>query len=278
MPKNAKLIHSIMSRFALHSVPRSGSSWVGAVLNKHPDINYFFQPLFSNSFAPTLTDKSSYEDIIKFYDELRNTNDSFVQQLRFGEQNHLRNKDSNNILYKEVRYHHIVENLLQKDPTIKIIGLIRNPLGVINSWLKAPKEFRRDLKWNELDEWKNAHKKNLNKEEEFNGFNKWKETSLLFERLSTMYPDSFYLIQYSELLHNSTIAFEGILKHLNLEMHEDMLSFIDRTKSSSINNIDSYSIHRIKTVDDGWKTQLNPIIVKAIQNELKDSILEKYLL
>ena len=278
MSKNAKLILSIMSRFALHSVPRSGSSWVGAVLNNHPEINYLFQPLFSNSFAPTLTDKSSYEDIIKFYDELRNTNDSFVKQLRFGEQNYLRNKDSNNILYKEVRYHHIVENLLQKDPTIKIIGLIRNPLGVINSWLKAPKEFRRDLKWNELDEWKNAHKKNLGKEEEFNGFNKWKETTLLFERLSTMYPDNFYLIQYSELLQNTTIAFEGVLNHLNLEMHEDMLSFLDKTKSTAINDLDSYSIHRIKSLDDGWKTQLNPIIVKAIQNELKDSILEKYLL
>ena len=39
MSKNAKLILSIMSRFALHSVPRSGSSWVGAVLNKHPEID-----------------------------------------------------------------------------------------------------------------------------------------------------------------------------------------------------------------------------------------------
>ena len=93
-----------------------------------------------------------------------------------------------------------------------------------------------------------------------------------------MYPNSFYLIQYSELLHNSNTAFEGILNHLNLEMHEDMLSFIDKTKSTSLNNLDSYSIHRIKTLDDDWKTQLNPIIVKAIQNELKDSILEKYLL
>ena len=278
MSKNAKLIFSVMRRFALHSVPRSGSSWVGAVLNKHPEINYFFQPLFSNSFTPTFSDQSSYEDIIGFYNELRNTNDSFVQQLRYGEQNHFRNKDSHNILYKEVRHHHIVENLLQKDPTIKIIGLIRNPLGVINSWLKAPKEFRRDLKWNELEEWENAHKKNLDKKEEFNGFNKWKETALLFERLSTMYPERFYLIQYSDLLHNTTSAFEGVLNHLNLEMQENMMSFIDETKKPSINKNDSYSIHSIKTVDDGWKTQLNPIIVKTIQNELKDSVLEKYLL
>jgi hypothetical protein len=57
-----------------------------------------------------------------------------------------------------------------------------------------------------------------------------------------------------------------------------MLSFLDKTKSTAINDLDSYSIHRIKSLDDGWKTQLNPIIVKAIQNELKDSILEKYLL
>ena len=141
-----------MKRFALHSVPRSGSSWVGAVLNKHPEINYFFQPLFSNTFKPTLTEDSTYKDILTFYKELRDTNDPFVQQLRFGEQNKSRNKSANNLLYKEVRYHHIIANLIEKDPTIKVIGLIRNPLAAINSWLNAPREIRKELQWNELEE------------------------------------------------------------------------------------------------------------------------------
>lgn len=37
------------------------------------------------------------------------------------------------IVYKEVRYHHIIKNLLLKDSSIKIIGIIRNPLATINS-------------------------------------------------------------------------------------------------------------------------------------------------
>ena len=267
-----------MKRFALHSVPRSGSSWVGAVLNKHPEINYFFQPLFSNTFKPTLTEHSTHKEILKFFKELQNTNDSFVQQLRFGEPNKSRNKHANRILYKEVRYHHIITNLLEKDPTIKIIGLIRNPLATINSWLEAPKEFRKDLCWNTLEEWQYASKKNEGKKEEFNGFYKWKETALLFERLKTLHPENFHLVTYAELLADTAHGFNGILNHLSLDMHDKVLQFINETKNSSMNNKDAYSIHRIKSVDDTWKTQLNPIIVQSIQTELKDSILEKYLL
>jgi hypothetical protein len=277
MSNHAQLFITVMNRFALHSVPRSGSSWVGAVLNKHPEINYFFQPLFSNSFKPSLDEWSSKEDIVHFYNALQNSNDSFVQQIRFGEKNGNRNKHAVNILYKEVRYHHIIENLIKKDPSIKIIGLIRNPLATMNSWLNAPKEFRKDLLWDELEEWKYAEKKNNGKIEEFNGFLKWKETTLLFEKLSSLYPKNFYIAKYSELLSDTCYAFEKILNYLNLEMHETILKFINETKSSENHNPSTYSIYRIKKMDNDWKSQLNPIIVKEIMNEMNHPILIKYL-
>ncbi|NJL77038.1 MAG: hypothetical protein HC892_20515 [Saprospiraceae bacterium] len=81
---------------------------------------------------------------------------------------------------------------MNQDKGVKIVGLIRNPLSVINSWLKAPKEFKRELGWNELEEWRYAPSKNLDRKEEFNGFEKWKEVALLFIQLQQVYPEKIY--------------------------------------------------------------------------------------
>ena len=96
--------------------------------------------------------------------------------------------------------------------------------------------------------------------------------------MKALYPKNFYLVTYADLLTDKVLGFNGILNHLSLEMHDKVLDFINETKNPSMNSKDSYSIHRVKSLDDAWKTQLNPIIVESIQTELRDSILEKYLL
>ena len=265
-----------MNRFALHSVPRSGSSWLGAVLSNHPEVNYFFQPLFSKSFSSQLDINSSLEEIIEFYSQLYSSNDSFINQISLGKANDTKNNLARNILYKEVRYHHLLHNLLVKDPEIKIIGLVRNPLSTINSWLNAPKEFRKDLNWKELEEWRTAPKKNRNRDEEYNGYEKWKETTLLFEKLDSLYTNRFKLVKYSDLINNSTESFENIFHFMNLELHPKVLTFLSKTNSE--NNNDSYSIYRKDASDDQWKTQLNPIIIQEIQKDLLNLGLENYLL
>ena len=57
---------------------------------------------------------------------------------------------------KMVRYHHLVEKLLKEIDQIKIIGIVRNPCAVINSWFKAPREFNKE--WDPLEEWRYATK------------------------------------------------------------------------------------------------------------------------
>lgn len=71
---------------------------------------------------------------------------------------------------------------------------------MINSWLNAPKEFKKELGWEELEEWRYAPKKNSVGLEEFNGFEKWKEVAHLFEKLQIKFPDRFYLIKYDDLI------------------------------------------------------------------------------
>jgi len=265
-----------LNRFALHSVPRSGSSWVGAVLSHHPEVNYFFQPLFSTSFTNQLKTNSSFEDIKYFYSQLSTSKDSFINQISFGKENKTKNHNASNILYKEVRYHHLIQNLLTQDPEIKIIGLVRNPLSTINSWLNAPKEFRKDLNWKELEEWRYAPKKNKNRIEEFNGYEKWKDTTLLFEKLQSIYPNRFKLIRYSDLINDSIKSFDDIFRFMNLEMNVKVLSFLSETNSK--NNNDVYSVYRKDAKDDLWKTQLNPKIIQEIQKDLLNLELETYLL
>ena len=87
---------------------------------------------------------------------------------------------------------------------------MRSPYAVINSFLNAPREFRKDLGWDELSEWQYANKKNLDRPEEFYGYAKWKEVALLFQKLKEEYPDRFYLVKYNELLSDTLKEVERI--------------------------------------------------------------------
>ncbi|MFB6317429.1 sulfotransferase [Saccharicrinis sp. FJH54] len=268
-----------MKRIAIHSVPRSGSSWLGSIFDSHPNVAYRFQPLFSYTHKSQLRPKSSFDDINTFFEDILNTKDSLVLQKEA-----ISNKlvpeftknEPTHIVYKEVRYHHILENLLKTDPEIKVIGLVRNPCAVINSWIKAPKEFRKNEGWKIKDEWRCAPKKNADKPEEFNGFEKWKEVTLLFHKLNAEFPERFYLLKYDSLLQNTQNAVEQLFNFCDLEVPEQTSSFI--TASRSIHNSDnSYSVYRIKDNDLNWENELPNAISSQIKEELKRTQLEIYL-
>ena len=166
-----------MKKVAIHSVPRSGSTWLGQIFNSHPDVAYRYQPLFSYAFKDRLNDHSTMEEIRKFFEELSLSQDKFLLQIEEGSLSNKypvfeKNLPPTHVVYKEVRYHHIVENLLKQDNEILVIGLVRNPMAVMHSWLKSPREFRRDLGWDVMEEWRSGASKNAGKIEEFYGFDK----------------------------------------------------------------------------------------------------------
>jgi Sulfotransferase domain len=270
-----------LNRIIIHSVPRSGSTWLGEIFNSNEKTLYKLQPLFSYAFKDRLNENSSKDEIDLFFKELVLKKDNFLDQTDKKEKGVIptfnKNKPSNFIIYKEVRYHHILRNLLEKDNELKVIGLVRNPLSVINSWLRAPKEFRKELGWSELEEWRFAAKKNLNKPEEFNGFEKWKEVTLLFEELLIEFPDRFYLVKYNELVTNTVQEVKNLFDFCDLNLTEQTLIFINKS-SNTDQSAEAYSVFRSKQVDDKWKFQLNPIIIFEIQKDLKETKLEKYLL
>jgi Sulfotransferase domain len=271
----------LINHIAIHSVPRSGSTWLGEILNSNEKTIYKYQPLFSYAFKDRLTKNSSKQDIECFFNDLVKLKDDFLDQREERVKGQapifVKNDSAEFIVYKEVRHHYILKNLLEKDKKIRVIGLIRNPLSTINSWLRAPKEFKKELGWNELEEWKFAQKKNLNKEQEFNGFEKWKEVALMFEELKQKYPTKFYLIKYSDLLNNTEQKVKELFDFCGLDFTEQTSYFIKKSSNTDHSN-EAYSVFRKNQSNDKWKTQLNPKIASVINMEIKEEGLNKYLI
>lgn len=269
-----------MRKIAIHSVPRSGSSWVGQIFNSSPSVNFKFQPIFSYAFKDYLTESSSVKEINTFFKSIKESNDSFLLQQDKVESGvypkFKKNKKVTHVVYKEVRYHNILENMMAIDPDVIVVGIVRNPYAVISSFLKSPREFRKDLGWNELDEWRCAKNKNMDKPEEFYGYEKWKEVVFLFQRLKKLYPSRFYYVKYEDLLTSTRTEVEKIFSFCDIEVTSQTNSFL--MQSSTINNDDTYSVYKKKNRDDAWKGSLNPIIIEAISKDLADFKLDDFMI
>ena len=266
-----------MKRIAIHSAPRSGSSWLGQILNSSPKVCFRFQPLFSYAFKDYLNDKSSREDVIDFFENIAKSLDDFLLQkdkIENGEYPSFAKDDEfTHIVYKEVRYHNILENLLVQDEDLKVIGLVRNPFAVISSFLNSAREFRKDLGWIEAEEWRLAEKKNKNKDEEYFGFEKWREIYFLFIELKRRYPDRFLLVIYDDLIEDTVNQVKKIFKFCDLEINEQTYSFIQRSNVSAREAV--YSVYRDKKQDINWVSTLDKVIQNMIELDLqKNGIVE----
>jgi len=268
-----------MKRIAIHSVPRSGSSWVGQIFNSSPSVIFKFQPLFSYALKSFLNENSSKQEIDRFFKKLTIIKDDFIdqiEQINNGNYPIFSKTEPEIICYKEVRYHYILENLLEKDEDIKIIGIVRNPYAVISSWLKASKEFKKELNWKELEEWRFAPKKNNCRIEEYNGYEKWKEVAGMFLDFEKKFPNNFYLLKYSDLLANTQDSVKKIFSFCEIEYSPQTERFI--SESLTTNKTDAYSVYKKKNkVDIEYKKFLNVEIINEISKDIKNTELEKFL-
>lgn len=260
-----------MKKIAIHSVPRSGSTWLGCIFDSHPEVIYKFQPLFSYKFKGFLNELSSKERIEEFFFKIANTSDIFLDQEKDKSLNLVPSFKKNRnaisscktVVYKEVRYHYILKNLLEKDDAIRVIGLVRNPLSVISSWLKAPSGFRVEKGWKIEEEWRFAPKKNLDKPEEFFGFEKWKEVMYLFECLKRQYPDRFYLLNYADLLKDKIKIVKNLFSFCQLNFPQQTYDYLRQSLIQK--NEEAYSVFKEKDKDDKWENNLPDYIIDSIK-------------
>ncbi len=265
-----------MRNIGIFGVPRSGTSWLAHIFNSHPDVALRFQPLFSYGHKGSLSTHSSAEEIRTFFKDIFRTEDAFTLMKSEMQKNYPVFKKSpqpTHTIFKETRYLHVVENILTQCSEVRIIGVVRNPLAVLASWVSAPREFNRE--WNIYSEWRNAPSKNQNRLEEFYGFEKWKEFAsacLLFRR---QFPHQFLLVRYDELNKRPFDTTKKLFNFSGLEICEQVEDFLIASKSR--HDSDPYSVFRAKASDNLWKKALPNEIVKQVASELKHTPLDIFL-
>ena len=264
---------------SIHGAPRSGTTWIGQIIDSSPNIRYKYQPLFSDSFKDRLNVRSSVDEIRNFFDELYSFKDEYLdreKEKRNGihERFLMKNDNPEFLLMKHVRYHYLIPYLLSKIDNIKFIGIVRNPCSVLNSWRKSPAEFR-DIDGDFMREWRFAAKRTEFKPEEYFGFHKWKELSKLFLTMQELYSDKFYLLQYENIVNNTVDEIKKIFDFIGLDFHAQTESFI--LKSKSIHNNNVYSTFKGNKIVDDWKSELDPKIIKEIYTELDNTEFKRLL-
>lgn len=265
-----------MNKIAIFGVPRSGTTWLSQILNSHPDVALRFQPLFSYGHKGTLSEHSSAQEVQIFFEDILRTKDAFALMTTEPQKNFPTFQKSiapTHIVFKETRYLHVIENMLSQCADIKIIGIVRNPLAVLASWMQAPKEFKSE--WDINSEWRSAASKNQNRPEEFYGFEKWKTIAEAFLRFRNQFPQQFLLVRYDELNRKPLDTTKEIFDFCELQVCDQVADFLDASKSR--HDTDPYSIFRAKANDDSWQGVLPDELVKQIRSELKHTPLDIFL-
>ena len=265
-----------MKKIAIFGVPRCGSSWLSQIFNSHPHVAMRFQPLFSYEHKSRLSANSSAGEILDFFNQIHKSRDAFVlmtSDLHKHYPSFSKSSIPTHIAFKETRYLHIIQNILQQCSEIKIIGIVRNPLATLASWMQAPKEFYTE--WDIHAEWRKAPSKNQNRPEEFFGFDKWKEVAEHFIQFGSQYPDQFKMLRYEQLNSNPLETATNLFKFCSLQMHPQVLKFIKSSKS--VHDASPYSVFRAKANDQQWRYILPEDIVQEIRREMSGTILQTFL-
>ena len=267
---------------SIHGVPRSGTSWLGQIFNKHSEVVYKFQPLFAYRFKDRLSLGSSPDEIRAFLDELYKVNDDDFISGKWPPSNNdparvntaiYKNEQPRVMVLKEVRYHHLIEKFICAVPDLKIVGIVRNPCAVINSWLQSPKEFHGE--WDVMAEWEHAPAKNQGRIEEYFGYAKWKELTLVFLGFIQKYPENFFLVQYEELVLEPVKLIEQVFAFGGLNMEAQVVDFIQASQNHHVD--DAYAVYKSPSVKDRWRHELDPRISEAIITDLQGTMLERFL-
>lgn len=261
---------------AIHGVPRSGTSWLGQLFNSSPRVAYRYQPFFSYAFRGRIDEDSSPVDVQAFFSDLLASNDPFVLQTgsaRMAEKAPaFDKKDATHLVYKEVRFHSLLPHLMSVSPPMRVIGIVRDPRSVLASWARAPREF--DPSWELKSEWRNAMKKNAGLEENWFGFERWKDFANLMLSLESQYPSRVRLIRYEDLVAAPLDELASLMSFCNLELDNQSLQFVK--DSTSQDDGDTYGVFRRRALGSP-APNLSPDIGRMIVEELRSTPLFQFL-
>jgi hypothetical protein len=231
----------IPRQVAIFGCPRSGTSWLGQLFNAHEAVAYRYQPLFSYEFKNWFGERGvSAESLDAFAQALLGAQSDFVlQDLRPPKVPPI-----THLVWKEVRYHALMPLLAALPGLHKLIYIHRPALQVINSWYRAPKEFRagQDIH----AEYLHAPSKNTDPCE-YNGFLKWKESLALALAVKAAQPGKVVFVSYDRLRADAPGQMGALLDEVGLAMTDQVLGFI--AASTTQHHDDAYSVFRSREAE-----------------------------
>lgn len=252
-----------MNTIALHSCPRSGSTWLQSIFEAHPNVKTVYQPLFSYAFKDRINTDSTVEDFNRFIHDITLTEDSFCKMKSNLHTNNgstdiarFKKSDVRSVLMKHTSHNTLIDTFIKLDPTIKIIGLIRDPCSVIHSQMQAKHE--------KLEDWRYGKDKNRVSQYNSFGFEKWIEVKSAFHSIKERHPANIIIVKYEELVNDPIGQVKALCQFCGLDFHKNMEEAINimRTK----NYMYDYSVCKVGDTITKWKGKLDKGIVEYINN------------
>lgn len=260
----------------IHGAPRSGTSWLGQLFNSSDQVAYRYQPFFSHAFRGRIDEHSDSRDVENFMLDLLASEDAFVLQTGKGNiaarELRFEKGDVTHLVYKEVRFHHLLPVLLDSMPTSRYIGIVRDPRAVLASWFHAPREFSSE--WSPSREWRTAARKNNGLEENWYGFERWRELARLFLELEQSHPGRFRVVRYEHLVREPLDTVRSLFEFCGLPLRGQTERFIQASTTSD--DGDPYGVHRMpgRARDE---IRLPAGVDRAIRSELEGTGLSGFL-
>jgi sulfotransferase family protein len=257
-------------------VARSGTSWIGQIINSSPRVCFRFQPLFAYEFKGRVDEDSDQATYERLFRDIFNTSSPFLIQgdkQASGEYPKFeKNADPDILVFKENRYQSVLEPMIRRVLFLQAVGIVRHPCAVLNSWRHNSKEFPPGSEI--LKEWRFGNCKNKGNEDYF-GYYKWKEIANLYLDLRDKYPDRFALLRYEDAVHTPQQTIPALFEFLKIPFEEASQRFL--LDSTAAHDGSYYSVYKDKSVADKWRKELDAHIIDEIHADLAGTRLEQFL-
>jgi hypothetical protein len=203
-----------------------------------------FQPLHSYSFHGSLSEEADQVAIDDFFATLESSEDPYVHRISFtdsspdGSSNETANKS--HLLFKEVHDFPAIARCVAIDHSVRLIGLVRDPIEVLKSWINTPGEWNSN--WKIKDEWLRAPSKNSEYAGNHFGINQWLSTTRVLLQLRHRYPDRVMVVRYGEIKRKPTLSTNEILEFVGLNPDATVDAFLQQSRAAK--SRDKYSVYR----------------------------------
>lgn len=264
-----------MRKLIITGMPRSGTSWLGQIINSAPQVLFRTEPLFAYRFKNIINKESTWHEINEFFDALLDVDDDFILQKENQKAGYYPEFEKTNpqvLAFKTTRHHELIERYLECVSELDVIAIIRHPCAAINSWFKSYREFEKKGCQQKRD-WRTGgcRKKEIG---EYWGFNDWLLTTSRYVQLAKQFPN-VRLIRYADLVEEPNKIITDLFDGLGYDLHPQTLQFLEDCHQR--HDSDPYSVFKSKQVVDSWKTELDEKIAAEISHDTEQHGLGQFL-